>query len=154
MASASVSHLVIFIASMMVAATVAGALVTGVDRISNSMSDRSDATSDEIRTDLTIISDAGSDAVYAESGGDGTITLLVKNTGSRNLQATTAVVDVLIDGQFVPEADLTVTSLEGGEFEWYTGSVIRVEIAQTLDGGDHRVQISASGDREVLEFRV
>lgn len=161
MASASVSHLVIFIASMLVAATVAGALVTGVDRISTSVADRSEATSEDIRTDLSIISDAGSDAIYEEDEDGGTITLLVKNTGSRNLAASSDQLDVLVNGQYVPRDDVTVTSLEGGEFDWYTGSVVRIEIDLssvtadgTLETGDHRVQVSANADREVLQFRV
>lgn len=154
MASVSVSHLIIFIASMLVAATVAGALVTGVDRISNSVTDRSIGTSEEVRTDLVIISDAGSDAIYNESGGEGVVTVLAKNTGSKNLDATTDQVDVLVDGQYVAGADLNVTSLEGDPQSWHTGTVIRVEIDRTLDSGDHRVQLSANGDEEVLRFRV
>ncbi|AGN02339.1 flagellin [Salinarchaeum sp. Harcht-Bsk1] len=154
MASVSISHLVIFIASLLVAATVAGALVTGVDRISGSVTDRSLDTSEEVRTDLTIISDAGSDAVYNESGGNGTVTVLVKNTGSLNLDATADQVDVLVDGAYVGNGDVTVTSLEGEPLDWRTGSVVRIEIATTLDAGDHRVQVTANGDEEVLRFRV
>jgi flagellar protein FlaG len=153
-ASVSVSTLIIFIASMLVAATVAGALVTGVDRISGSVTEKSLDTSQEVRTDLTIISDAGSDAVYDESGGNGTVTVLVKNTGSTNLDATADQVDVLVDGQYVPSRDLNVTSLEGEPLDWRTGSVVRIEIERTLDAGDHRVQVSANGDDEVLRFRV
>jgi len=152
MASVSVSHLIIFIASLLVAATVAGALVTGVDRISNSVTDRSEETSEQVRTDLTIISDAGSDAVYNET--DGTVTVLVKNTGSTNLDATSDQIDVVVDGRYVPRGDVTVTSLEGEPLEWRTGSVIRIEVSQTLDAGDHRVQVSANDDEEVLRFRA
>src|SRR6056297_1966486 len=133
MASVSISHLVIFIASLLVAATVAGALVTGVDRISGSVSDRSLDTSQEVRTDVTIISDAGSGAVYEESDGNGTVTVLAKNTGSLNLAATADQIDVLVDGQFVARDDLTVTALEGESLAWQTGSVVRIEIDRTLD---------------------
>lgn len=154
MASVSVSTLIIFIASLLVAATVAGALITGVDRITNSVTDRSVETSEEVRTDLTLISDAGSGAVYNESGGEGTVTLLVKNTGSANLAATTDQIDVLVDGEYVPRRTVNVTSLEGEPLDWRTGSVVRVEASRTLDSGDHRVQISANGDQEVLRFRV
>lgn len=154
MASVSVSHLIIFIASMLVAATVAGALVTGVDRISNSVTDRSIGTSEEVRTDLVIISDPGSGAIYNESGGEGVVTVLAKNTGSENLAATTDQIDVLVDGQYVAGGDLNVTSLEGDPQSWVTGTVIRVEIGRTLDPGDHRVQLSANGDEEVFRFRV
>ncbi|GAB3680218.1 CARDB domain-containing protein [Salinarchaeum chitinilyticum] len=154
MASVSVSHLIIFIASMLVAATVAGALVTGVDRISNSVTDRSIGTSEEVRTDLVIISDPGSGAIYNESGGAGVVTVLAKNTGSENLAATADQIDVLVDGRYVAGGDLNVTSLEGDPQSWVTGTVIRVEIDRTLDAGDHRVQLSANGDEEVLRFRV
>lgn len=154
MASASVSHLVIFIASILVAGTVAGALVTGVDRISHSMTERTETTSEQIRTDLTIISDPGSGAVYEETNGSGNVTVLVKNTGSRNLLAVDDAVDVLIDGEFVPRSNVTVTSLEGESEVWHTGSVVRIRVRQTLDAGDHRVQVTANGETEVLRFRV
>lgn len=154
MAGESASTLVIFIASILVAATVAGALVTGVDRISDSLADRSVATSEEVRTDVAIISDPGSDAMYNETNGNGTITLLLKNTGSNNLQATADQIDVLVDGQFVPREDVNVTSLEGQEFEWLTGTVVRVEIDRTLDSGDHRVQVTVRGDSEEVTFRA
>lgn len=152
MASVSVSHLVLFIASMLVAATVAGALVTGVDRISSSVTDRSLETSEEVRTDLVIISDAGSDAVYDDP--NGTITLVVKNTGSSNLDARAGQIDVLVDGEYVPRSDVNVTSLEGDDAAWETGSSVRVEVDRSLGGGDHRAQVSANGDEEVLRFRV
>lgn len=152
MASVSVSHLVIFIASLMIAATVAGALVTGVDRISSSVDDRSLDTSRDIRTDVSVISDAASDAVYNDTSG--TVTILVKNTGTRNLEATTAQLEVLLDGQYVGAGDLTVTALAGGEFDWRTGSVVRVEIDRSLGSGDHRVQVTVGGDQEVLAFRA
>jgi len=151
-ASVSVSHLVLFIASLLVAATVAGALVTGVDRISSSVTDQSIDTSEEVRTDLTIISDAGSGAVYDNATGN--VTVLVKNTGSANLDAHSDQIDVLVDGEYVAGPSVTVTSLEGDGLSWRTGSVVRVEIDRSLGEGDHRVQVSANGDEEVLRFRV
>lgn len=153
MASVSVSHLVIFIASLVLAASVAGALVTGVDRISDGISDRSLDTSEEIRTDVSIISDPGSDAIYEEDEG-GTVTLLVKNTGSSTLEATSNQVDVLTDGEYVPDANVTVTSVEGDSYDWTESAVVRVDANRTLEDGDHRVLIRVNGDEEVLEFRV
>ncbi len=139
---------------MLVAATVAGALVTGVDRISDSVTDRSVGTSEEVRTDLVLISDPGSGAIYNDSGGDGVVTVLAKNTGSTNLAATTDQIDVLVDGQYVPGSDFNVTSLEDDPQNWVTGTVVRIEIERTLDAGDHRIQVSTNGDEEVLRFRV
>jgi flagellar protein FlaG len=67
MASVSVSHLIIFIAAMVVAASVAGALTTTVNDISDAIDEQGPSVSDDIRSDITIINDPGS-AVTNGSG--------------------------------------------------------------------------------------
>jgi flagellar protein FlaG len=153
MAGVSVSHMIMFIASMLVAATVAGALFTGVDRISGSVTDRSFDTSGEIRTDVEIISDAGSDAVYDD--GSTEITILAANTGSKNLDADASQVDVIVDGQYITASSLTVTNAEdGSDPMWWTDGVVTIEIDKSLNSGDHRVKLIVEGDEEVFRFRV
>jgi flagellar protein FlaG len=147
MASVSSSTLIIFIASILVAASVAGTMTNGVQRLSGALGDRSVDVSQEIRTDVEVISDPGSpDAVYD----NGTLTLLVKNTGSSTLSPSPATLDVIVDGEYVVPSSVTVV---GGD-SWRTGDVARVTVERDLSGGDHRVVVIASGDREVLEFRV
>lgn len=146
MASVSVSHVVMFIASLVIAASVAGTLVAGVDRVSTSVDDRSAILTDRIDTDIEIISDPGSDAIY-----DGTtVTVLVKNTGTRSLPTDPGMIDVLIDGEYV--ADHTLEPITGND--WTRGDVVRIEFDRTLDGGDHRVTVSIDGNRDLLQFRV
>ena len=118
MASVSISHLVIFIASLLVASAVAGTLVTGVDRISESVGDRSIETSETIRTDIEIISDTGSDAVVQ----DDTIVALVKNTGSTSLDPDPRQLDVLLNGQYVPRQNVTVEPVT--DDTWNGGDVV------------------------------
>lgn len=154
MAGVSVSHMIMFIASMLVAATVAGALFTGVDRISGSVTDRSFDTSGDIRTDVEIISDSGSSAVYDDQGSDN-VTLLVANTGSKNLDADASQVDILIDGQYVTASSMTVTNAEdASDTLWGTDEVVMVEIDQSLTAGDHRIKLIVNGDEEVFRFRT
>ncbi|WP_276273850.1 CARDB domain-containing protein [Haloarcula litorea] len=151
MASVSVSHLIIFIASMMIAASVAGVFTESVGRLSNAVSDQGLDVSGEVRTDVEIISDSGSSAVY-DSEGDGNITLHVKNTGSQDLAADPGQIDLFVDGTFV--SDFGVTLLADGA-SWRPGTVVRVEISQPgLSAGDHRVKLIVNGDEEVFEFRV
>ena len=147
MASVSASHLILFIASMMVAASVAGVFTNSIGQLSGALSEQGLDVSSDVRTDVEIISDSGSDAIYA----DGTITLYVKNTGSERLAADPGQMDVFVDGQFA--TDYTVT-LADGSGAWRPGSVVRIDITQDLNNGDHRVQITVNDDEEVFEFRL
>ncbi|MGB9965988.1 flagellar protein G [Halobacterium hubeiense] len=147
MASVSSSTLIIFIASILVAASVAGTMTNGVQRLSGALGDRSVDVSDEIRTDVEVISDPGSPSAIYDNG---TITLLVKNTGSNTLPARPGAFDVLVDGQYVVPSNVTVLDGE----TWQTGDVVRVTLEQELAEGDHRIAVTVNGDEELLEFRT
>ncbi|WP_324665498.1 flagellar protein G [Haloarcula sediminis] len=147
MASVSVSHLILFIASMMIAASVAGVFTSSIGQLSGAISEQGFDVSSDVRTDIEVISDSGSDAIYDS----GTITLYVKNTGTERLAADPGVLDILVNGQFV--TDYSVTRADG-DGAWQPGTVVRLEIQQSLDAGDHRVQITVNGDEEVFEFRL
>lgn len=150
MASVSSSTLIIFIASILVAASVAGTMTSGVQRLSGALGDRSVDVSQEIQTDVEIISDAGSPgSVY--DGGNDTLTLLVKNTGSKSLPAAPGTFDIIVDGEYA--TSLTVEVVDGSS--WEPGNVARVTASGvTLSSGDHRVVVIVNGDREVLELRT
>jgi len=148
MASVSVSHLILFIASMAIAASVAGVFTSSIGELSNAVSEQGLDVSSEVRSDVEIISDGGSDAIYDS----GTITLYVKNTGSETLAPVPGQMDVFVDGQFATE--YTVTLEPNGGDSWRAGDVVRVEISQSLSGGDHRVKLIVNGDEEVFEFNL
>jgi flagellar protein FlaG len=149
MAGSTVSSLVLFIASVILAAAVSGVLINTVGGVSQAVDARGGDLAANIRTDVEIISDPGS-PVY--DGGEGNITLLVKNTGQRSLPADPAVMDVLVDGQY--QTAVTVTPVSGEEV-WRGGDVVRVEVSTgTLASGDHRVKLVMRGDEEVFAFRV
>lgn len=153
MASDSVSSLILFIAAMLVAAGVAGTLVTNVNEISGSIDTYSGDVREQIDTDIEIISDPGSDAVYNET--DGNVSILIKNTGQKTLSSDAAALDVLIDGEYVSSGSATLTVHEGSSSAWRRGEVAELEIAQTLEtGAEHRVVVIVNGDEETLEFYV
>lgn len=147
MASVSISHLILFIASIIVAASVAGTMTAGVDRLDDAISAESLDVSREVRTDVEVISDPGS-PVYNVSGNEN-VTLLVKNTGSRNLPTDAIVVDVLVDGTY--RTDVWVEPIGG---TWNTGDVVRLHVDAPLASGDHRVKLIVGGDEEVFRFRT
>lgn len=148
MASVSTSHLILFIASMIIAAGVAGTFTTTVSDISAAIEDQSLDVSRDVRTDVEIISDAGSQ-VYNSTTGN--VTLHVKNTGSRDLTADSEFVEVLVDGEY--RTAVTVTVLDGST--WSEHNVAKVEVSVgSLDAGDHRVKLIVNDDEEVFRFRV
>lgn len=149
MASVSASTLIIFIASILVAASVAGTMTTGVSQLGDALGDRSLDVANEIRTDIDIISDPGSTAVY--DGDTTTITLLVKNTGSKSLSTDPKTIDVIIDGEYTTDVS---TSLVGDENTWREGSVLQISVDKQLDPGEHRVVVMVNDDRETFEFWV
>ena len=156
MASVSISHLIIFIASLVIAGTVVGVAFTGVDQFNNAMEDRSVTAAEQLRTDITVISDPGSDAIYDESEG---VIVLVKNTGNINLRADPAQINVLFNGRYVTSDHVELNVLESDEYRWRTSQVLELTILPSyfddgLEDGDHRVTITVNGDEEVLLFRV
>ena len=149
MAGVSASHLILFIASMLIAASVAGVFTDTVGRLSQAISEQGLDVSQDVRTDVEVISDSGSSAVYNSSGNDN-LTLHVKNTGSQPLPPEPDTIDVFVDGQY--EVDVTLTLLSGNT-QWVPGDVVKLEIHQTLSAGDHRVKVIVNADEEVFEFR-
>lgn len=149
MASVSTSTLILFIASLLVAASVAGTMTTGVERLGSALGDRSADVSSEIRTDVTIISDAGSPASIYD--GSSTVTLLVKNTGSQTISNQSSNFEILIDGSY--QTDVSTLVLDDST-TWRPGTVVEITITGVgLNTGDHRVLLIVNGDREEFVFR-
>lgn len=147
MASVSVSHMIIFIASMIIAAGVAGTFTNEVGQISAAIDDRSLDVSEQLRTDIEIISDPGAE-VWNESTGN--VTVYVKNTGSMTLTAEATQIDVFVDGVY--QTGLNVAVLDGTE--WRESTVVEITFDYgDLSSGDHRLQVVVNGDEETLTFR-
>ena len=96
MASVSASHLIIFVASLVIAAGVVGTLTTGVERVSSSIDDGSLDVSQQIRMDMSVISDSG--FVYDSNSH---VEIHVRNTGSQSVPIEPSAVDVVLEGQFL-----------------------------------------------------
>jgi flagellar protein FlaG len=148
-ASASVETMILFIAGIVVAVGVAGALTGQVQDLSGAIDDTGLDVAEEVRTDVEVISDPGSQ-VYNASGAQN-LTLYVKNTGSASLDADGSEVDLLLDGQY--ESDLSVTVLDGPS--WGPTNVARLNVSVgALPADDHRAKVIVNGDEEVFRFRT
>lgn len=160
MASVSVSHLVIFIASIVVAAGVAGVLVTEVDSVSTSISEQSSAVSNSIETDIQVISDKSSEADAIYDGSSNNVTLLVKNVGSRDLTAQSADIGLLVEGRFISSQNVGVELVENPSgTDWTPGAVVRLEadLGDAFGGGlsgDVRATVVVDDNEDSIRFRA
>jgi flagellar protein FlaG len=154
MASVSIDTLILFIASMVVAASVAGVLTSAVGDLSNAIEEQGLDVSEQVRTDIEIISDNGTGACVYNCAGAGNLTLLVKNVGSNRLPADPDQVNVLVDARYQPPEDVHLEVLGNAE-TWGSSDVARLNVTEPgLSSGDYRATVIANGDEEVFEFRI
>jgi len=151
MASVSASHLIIFVASLVIAAGVVGTLTTGVERVSSSIDDGSLDVSQQISMDMAIISDP-SEPQTGEDNDE--LTINVRNTGSQPVAIDdNSQVDIVLNGQFI--SDFDIENRNGDDGIWRPGEVIEIEM-EDLDNleGDNRLLLTVYGDEELFEFFV
>jgi flagellar protein FlaG len=157
MSGVSASTLVIFIASILVAASVAGTLVTTVGDISSSAETQGDAISDSIDTKIEILNDGRGAQFYQEDGSGGAnVTMYVKNAGSTTLNQSADRINVLLDGRLIPSDRLTIESMSGdSSATWVEDEVIRIEITleEPLTRNESRVTVSVEGAEQFVEFQ-
>lgn len=151
MATVSIDKLVIFIASLLVAATVASTLTASVVDLDQTLQGSGLAAADKIETDVDIVGDTGSDAFYNDSTGN--VTLLVKNTGQKDLYAQTSQIDVFIDGQYATVDALSRPDNATGDV-WAPGEILRLTLSHTLDAGEHTISVHVVGDEETVTVYV
>lgn len=154
MASVSVTHLIIFIASMIVAASVAGVLITEVEEVSSALSDRGEDVSAEIGTDISIISDPRAGIVEGD-----VVELLVKNTGTESIAFDEGALTVLLNGELVEQEDLSVepADTDTGADRWQRGEVAEVTITRAdsiEEGDDVRVVVQTQETRDTIQTRA
>ncbi|MCU4752990.1 PQQ-binding-like beta-propeller repeat protein [Halobacteria archaeon AArc-curdl1] len=145
MARNSVVHLVLFIAVVSVSAIAVGILVTQAGLYSQALEGESEREQASLETDLSIINDPEAGTTYdADSE---TVTLYVKNVGSRTLEP--GDLDVLLDGEYV-----TATSAVVDGDDWRPGTVLEVtiDLEEPLERGIHRATVNVHGVSDTLEF--
>jgi len=148
MASVSASHLIIFVASLVIAAGVVGTLTTGVERVSSSIDDGSLDVSQQISMDMAIISDPGE----PNFNGEDELTINVRNTGSQPVPIDESAVDIVFNGRFIAEFEINDAN-DNGNALWRPGDVIEIKISGISFQEDNRLFLTVNGDEELFEFR-
>jgi flagellar protein FlaG len=147
-ASVSATHLVLFIAAILVAAAVAGTVTQSASRMGSAIQSDSEVDAEQVDAEIEVVSDADSpNAVYNNSSD--TLTLYVKNVGARTLPSSPGTVPVLVNGDYQSNVETTV--LDAGE--WRPGTLLRIRVTVVLaDGARTRVVVTPTGARDLFVF--
>jgi len=165
MASVSASHLIIFIASLVIAAGVVGTLTTGVDRVSSAIDDRSLDVTQQVRMDMAIISDPSDTPYDTPETTANNLTIHVRNTGSQGVPIEASAVDVILNGRFVGNDNIAVEDANNpGSGVWRSSEVVSITVTDisTTEGDSryvdttdyNRLILTVNEDQETFEFQA
>jgi flagellar protein FlaG len=145
-AGSSATEMIFFIASVIIALSVVGALFMNVESITSAATISSKTLTEQLKTDITVINDP-----YIIPHPDENYTFYVKNTGSQELG--TQYITLIIDGKMISDSDLNKT-IEGSQ-TWRTGDVLTIKVNVILNNGDHNLRvITTNGIEDTFPFRT
>ena len=149
-ADTSSTHLIFFIAAMIIAASVVSVIFTNVNAIVNASYISGNTLSKQIQTDITIINDP------ANIPKNGNIyTFYVKNTGRATLS--TEYISVLIGGEYMPDNNVEKTVINGGSTTvWLSADVVQLNVTYpSMPSGDNTIRvITDNGVDDSVEFNI
>ncbi len=137
MPGTSISHMIFFVASIVVATMVVGGLYVVSQDFVDALEEKGQANSDSIRTRIVILNDPVAmpyDNVTDE------LHVYVKNVGTRGID--TSSILVFVDGFPVVPDNTTVVG--GGE--WIPATTLDVTVTVTIADGDHSLKVTAEHD--------
>jgi flagellar protein FlaG len=146
MPGTAISHMIFFIASIVVATMVVGGLYAVSQDFVDALEEKGQANSDSLRTSIVILNDPVAmpyDNVTDE------LHVYVKNVGQRGVD--TSSVLVFVDGfPVVPDNATVVVGVQ-----WVPGSTLDVTVTVTIADGDHSLKVTAEhGSSDSIWFRT
>ena len=146
-AETAITHMIFFIAAVILAMGVVSILSINTQSISGATTVGSKVMSDQLRTDITIINDPN-EVPYINNEN---YTFYVKNTGRSELNID--YVNIILDGILIQSSNQAVTVLDGGTV-WRPGDVLGVNVTiSQLSSGDHSVRVvSENGKSDAMNF--
>ncbi|NYT18971.1 MAG: flagellar protein G [Methanosarcinales archaeon] len=150
-AETAITHRIFFIAAIIIAMTVIVIMTSNVQSLTGATASSSKVLSEQIKTDITIISDP---EIIPYNSTLKEYTFYAKNTGRTDLD--TEYIDVFIDGLHVDPQNLELEFFEP-DVLWQPGNtlVIGVKVTTEMTEGDHRILIAAeNGKSDSMDFRI
>jgi len=150
MSDTSSTHLIFFIAAMMIAGSVVSVVFLNVNSILNATQASSSTLSQQIKTDITIINDPEN---IPKIGND--YYFYVKNTGKSTLS--TEYVNVVINGEYIQDNKINKEIIDGQNTTvWGITDVLQLRINYTsMPSGDNTIiVITENGVDDSLKFTI
>lgn len=147
-AETSSTHLIFFIAAMIIATGVVAVIYTNVNSFVGASRESSNTISKQLTTDITIINDP---SIIPRTGNN--YTFYVKNTGKSNLDP--QLVTVIINGEVIPFNNVLVTVM-GGTDMWRPADVLQITVNYPgMPSGDNNIRIiSENGIDTTMDFII
>ncbi|QLC50646.1 flagellar protein G [Methanolobus zinderi] len=143
-AETAVTHMIFFIAAIIIAMGVVTVLSADIQSMVASSSVSSKLLSDQMRTDITIVNDPY--VIPYDSTGN-YYTFYAKNTGKTELVP--EFVTVMVDGVMIESANVDM-DLPDGDVIWRPGDVLIINVItdpSPLNEGDHRILVAAENGK-------
>ncbi len=147
-AETSTTHLIFFIAAMVIASGVVAVMYSSVNSFAGASRESAATLSKQLTTDITIINDPARIPKNGEN-----YTFYVKNTGRSNLAP--EYVTVIINGEVIPFNNVTVTVINGTAV-WRPADVLQLNVRDPLmSAGDSNLRIiSENGIDDTMDFNI
>ena len=149
MSGESAAHMILFIATILVASSVSAVMIVTIQKMSIEIKNQGEYIKDVLSTDFEIINDPvniptkviGTNTAYV---------FYIKNVGSAPFAFTNDTITVLIDGLIIPKQNVTTSTsvLSPGE-------VGELDVIVSLSSGNHRITvILENGVSDSLDFTI
>lgn len=143
---ASVSHMIFFVAAIIIAGSMAGVFLSVGFSMATSINNSSASVEEQMNTELRIINDPAA-IPYSNNN----LTIYVENTGKSLITPSTLA--VMLDGVFIN--DTTCQILGPSSERWGPSVVLQINIVEPLASGDHFIKIvTKSGVSDTMSFRI
>ncbi len=152
-AGTSATHMIFFIAAIVIAIGVVGVVTVNVQSLSSSTNIGSKVLSNQIKTDITIINDP---FIIPFDGTN--YTFYVKNTGATEL--TPSLVNILLNGSMDTVDAWRILDRNDNTWEaqapvWKPGDVLEINISASLPSGDHYLKVACeNGESDSIRFKI
>jgi len=145
MAEAATTHAIYFIAAIVMAVAVIGTINSSVQDITTAASGNSRMLADQMKTDITIISDP--DEIPNNK------IFYVKNIGTKTLDG--ALTDVIVNGVYTSEDDMNKSVIGRSDLVWKGTGILQIEIDTPAPGGDNKIKIiTQNGVSDEMDFTI
>ncbi len=147
-AETSSTHLIFFIAAMVIASGVVAVIYSNVNSFAGASQESASTFSKQLKTDITIINDP---ARIPKTGNN--YTFYVKNTGKSNLAP--ELITLMINGEVIPADNIKATVINGDSV-WRPVDVIQLNVTYpAMPAGDNNVRIiSENGIEDTMDFNI